>query len=318
MDFAVKPDQPLWGQPNFSYWNGLRYFWQVSGFRSNNIIVFLHGFGANSAHWRRNAAFFANEGFCVYGIDLVGFGMSEQPGLRQFQPLDNKIWSDQLISFLKEVIQVKSSQKVVLIANSLGSLIALTAKAYEPNLITTFIAAPLPDPVLMTQPVSTHSRLLKSILRTITKLVIYLLPIDLFLPIIVRTKILDISLKSAYFGKIFKYKQLRKIIAKPAQRPTASASLRSMCIGMSLRPFQITAPALLDKLDKSSCQKSFLLLWGSCDRFVPIKLGEQISSQYPWIDFKVIASSGHCPHDESPEVFNRTVMDWLNRILNQF
>ena len=37
-------------------------------------LVLLHGFGAASGHWRHNAGALAAAGWCVYAIDLLGFG----------------------------------------------------------------------------------------------------------------------------------------------------------------------------------------------------------------------------------------------------
>ena len=55
-------------------------------------MVLLHGFGASSSHWRHNAAPLTEAGYRVYGLDLIGFGRSEQPGLDSHIRLDNRLW----------------------------------------------------------------------------------------------------------------------------------------------------------------------------------------------------------------------------------
>ncbi|WP_371413620.1 alpha/beta fold hydrolase [Synechococcus sp. CB0101] len=75
------------------------------GNRSDPALVLIHGFGAASGHWRHNAAELAAAGWCVYAIDLVGFGASSQPGHRRHRPLDNRLWARQLKGFLEQVVQ---------------------------------------------------------------------------------------------------------------------------------------------------------------------------------------------------------------------
>ncbi len=104
-----------------------------------NPIVLIHGFGASSDHWRNNAEAFAAEGFRVYGIDLIGFGRSEQNLPDKIKYLDNQIWANQLTSFIDEVVDVKNNGKVILIGNSLGGLTAITTLLQRPDLIEAII-----------------------------------------------------------------------------------------------------------------------------------------------------------------------------------
>lgn len=75
-------------------------------------LLLLHGFAASSGHWRHNVAGLAAAGWCVYGLDLIGFGGSDQPALH----LDNRLWARQSAAFLQQVVQ----QPAVLLGHSLG------------------------------------------------------------------------------------------------------------------------------------------------------------------------------------------------------
>ena len=112
--------------PNFWNWNGFKVCWSVLGEDNKVPIIFLHGFGASRKHWRNNLEFFAKRNCASYSLDLIGFGDSDQPGIRQIGKLDNEIWSNQVKDFIAQVIRPKNSGKVILIGNSLGSLVALT------------------------------------------------------------------------------------------------------------------------------------------------------------------------------------------------
>ena len=107
--------------PNYWNWNGFKICWSVAGEENEIPIIFLHGFGASRKHWRNNLEYFSKRNFAAYSLDLIGFGDSDQPGIRQIGRLNNEIWSNQVKDFIAQVIRPKNSGKVILIGNSLGS-----------------------------------------------------------------------------------------------------------------------------------------------------------------------------------------------------
>ena len=82
---------PEWGESKICFYKNLRVHFRVTGKESNSPIVLIHGFGASSDHWRNNAEIFASEGFRVYGIDLIGFGRSDQNLEGKIKHLNNQI-----------------------------------------------------------------------------------------------------------------------------------------------------------------------------------------------------------------------------------
>ena len=117
--------------PNYWNWNGFKICWSVEGEDNEIPIIFLHGFGANRKHWRNNLEYFAKRNCASYSIDLLGFGDSDQPGIRQIGGLNNEIWCNQVKDFITQVIRPKNSRKVVLIGNSLGSVSYTHLRAHE-------------------------------------------------------------------------------------------------------------------------------------------------------------------------------------------
>ena len=271
-------------------------------------MVLLHGFGASSSHWRHNAGPLVRAGYRVYGLDLIGFGRSEQPGLHSKFRLDNRLWARQLAAFLEQIVQ----KPAVLVGNSLGGLSALTTAVFHPDLVAAVVAAPLPDPALMQPVPRRQSRLLRRLRPPIVELLCRLLPLELLVPFISRTALLRIGLQGAYSRSIGNDKELLQLIAKPARRRTAARSLRAMSVGMALRPRGATAPALLERLSQENRGIPLLLLWGRQDRFVPLFIGEKLQQQHPWLMLKVLEGSGHCPHDETPELFHQELLRWLD------
>lgn len=278
--------------------------WRVLGDRHRPALVLLHGFGAGSGHWRRNAAVLAAAGWCVYGLDLIGFGASSQPALR----LDNRFWARQVQAFAEQVVQAP----VVLVGHSLGGLVALTCGVLSPRWVRAVVAAPLPDPTLLTGPVLQPRRRpwRRRLKRFGVRLLCRLLPLELIVPLLAYSPLLDLGIQLAYRTPVIGDRDLHRLIARPARRPTAVRALRAMSIAMALRPFQATAQALLPRL-----KLPLLLIWGQNDRLVPIEVGEQCRRLRPDLSWLSVEHCGHCPHDERPEAFNALLLHWLAHTL---
>ncbi len=276
------------------------------GDRRHPALVLIHGFGAASGHWRHNAGELAAAGWCVYAIDLVGFGASSQPGHRRDRPLDNRLWARQLQGFLEQVVQGPA----VLVGNSLGSLVAITCAVFFPVWVHGVVAAPLPDPTLL-MPLQRRQRpWRRQVKRQLVVVLCRLLPLELLVPLIARTPLLDLGLRSAYSDQRAVDRELRRLVARPALRPRAARALRAMSIGMALRPRGATAAVLLEQM-----RQPLLVLWGSHDRLVPPEISERLHRHKGDLELQLLPKLGHCPHDEKPELFNRHVLGWLARNL---
>ena len=70
-----------WGEAATWRWRGLEVHWRRLGNPADPALVLVHGFGAASGHWRHNAGPLAAAGWCVYALDLVGFGHRAYLGL---------------------------------------------------------------------------------------------------------------------------------------------------------------------------------------------------------------------------------------------
>ena len=272
------------------------------GDRRDPALVLIHGFGAASGHWRHNAASLAAAGWCVYAIDLVGFGASSQPGHRRRRPLDNRLWARQLQAFLEEVVQAPA----VLVGNSLGSLVAITCAVFFPAWVEAVVAAPLPDPTLLMPMRRRRPRWRRRLRSRMVVLLCTLLPLELVVPLIARTPLLTLGLRSAYSDPEPVDRELRRLVAAPARRPGAARALRAMSIGMALRPRAATAAPLLERM-----AQPLLVLWGSDDRLVPVRISERLRAHKPDLELSLLPRLGHCPHDERPTLFNRRVLQWL-------
>ena len=296
--------------PNFWIWNGFKICWSVSGEDNKIPIVFLHGFGASRKHWRNNLEYFAKRNFATYSMDLIGFGESDQPGIRQIGRLNNEIWCNQVKDFITQVIRPKNSEKVILIGNSLGSLVALTCAVSLEDQIATVIASPLPDQIQTNKKKIRNKTLFKKFKAVFIRIFFRFFPLEIILFLIVKLGFIKLGLYSAYYKKDNIDRELINLITRPVLRRTAARSLRAMCIGMSSRDEEFQASYLLGKLCASK-KVPFLLIWGDKDNFIPLFLGKKIANFHRWVKLKIVSNSGHCIHDEDPSVFNSISYEWI-------
>ena len=305
---------PHWGESKYWSYKDLRVHFRVTGEESNPPIVLIHGFGASSDHWRNNAEIFASEGFRVFGIDLIGFGKSEQNLQSKIKHLENQFWANQLASFLDEIVDIQKNGKVILIGNSLGALTAITTLSNRPELIKTIIAAPLPEPVFVNPIKFSFPNWLLKVKSFLIKIVFYLFPLKTLVNLISRTKLITFALQSAYFRSISNDTPLKRIVTVPAKRVNASKALRAMCIGMSNRPNSAKGPSIIEKIQNLPNRPPILLIWGKQDKLIPIFLARKLIKLHPWLKLTIVNEAGHCPHDELPKDFNQIVMKWLKNL----
>ncbi len=298
---------------NYWIWNGFKVAWFVENEKDKIPLLFLHGFGANSNHWRKNISSFAKNGYAVYSVDLLGFGESDQPGIKEIGKLDNGIWCDQVTDFINEIIRPINSNKIVIIGNSLGGLVALTSAVSIPEEISGIIASPLPDPISLKIDSSEDESKFKSIKYKLIKLFVSLLPIELILFVINKFKLIYYFLNFAYEKKEFIDKELFNLISIPSKRASAAKALRAMCLGMSTRSNKLKSSFLLKLISKVK-KVPFLLIWGEKDNFIPLNYGKRIAKLFPWVELKVISNSGHCVHDEDPQLFNKISQEWIEEL----
>ena len=296
--------------PKYWNWNGFKICWSVTGEDNEIPIIFLHGFGASRKHWRNNLEYFSKRDCASYSLDLLGFGDSDQPGISEIGRLNNEIWCNQVKDFIAQVIRPKNSRKVILIGNSLGSLVALTCAVKLEDRIEKVIASPLPDQINVSKKKSSIRPLFKKFRDRFIKIFFILFPLEIILFLITKLGVIRLGLNSAYFKKDNIDHDLVDLVTKPVLRRTSARSLRAMCIGMSSRCEKLQASYLLRKLSTSK-KVPFLLIWGDKDNFIPLFVGKKIAKFHRWVKLKIVSNSGHCIHDEDPSLFNRISYEWI-------
>ncbi|KAM3099249.1 alpha/beta fold hydrolase [Phormidesmis sp. 146-35] len=257
-------------------------------------LVLIHGFGASIGHWRKNIPVLAEAGYQVFALDLLGFGGSSKPEL----DYNLEIW----VELIRDFWAAKIQQPTVFVGNSIGGLLCLMLLAEHPEISAGGVLLN-PAGGLNHRPEELNLPL-RMIMGTFSKVV----SSQAFGPWLfdrVRQKArIRNSLKQVYRDPDAITDELVDLLHEPSCDPGAQKVFASI----------LSAPAgprpteLFPKI-----KVPLLVLWGEADPWTPIAGAEIYRSLTDTHDvqFVGIPDTGHCPHDERPEVVNAQVLEWL-------
>jgi pimeloyl-ACP methyl ester carboxylesterase len=265
-------------------------------------ILLIHGFGASVRHWRSNLGPLS-QNRSVYAIDLLGFGASDKDGT----VYGTALWVEQLFDFVMEVV----GRSVIVVGNSLGSVVGLGLAAKHPEVVAAIAWLNLPDFSAVAMPA--FLKALTQPIGAIAKRVITMSPI--FVPFfrwIRQPSVIRTWVSGAYVDETRLDAELVEILSAPAYDRHAGRALATMVLSQRELPSEYQARSALPRMSLP-----MLLIWGAKDQFVPPKIAKTIVSFNPAVEFVSLPSVGHCPHDEVPDAVNSILLRWLDRVLPQ-
>ena len=250
-------------------------------------------------------------GFRVYAPDLLGFGASAKPRLAYETPL----WRDQVLEFVDRVVMKDQKQpgRVVLVGNSLGSLIALLAAAGAPLPTTVAGVALLNLAGGMNNKAASDDWRIK-LATPVFALIDTLLsipPVATALFNRVRTPdTLTSVLKSVYANQDAVDDALVSLVAAPAGDEGALDAFVSIITG---------DPGPRPEALVSAISAPMLFIWGDPDPFTPVDgpVGAYcrgLAETRPATRFELLQSVGHCPQDDAPERVAGVLVPWLKEV----
>ncbi|CAL0313283.1 unnamed protein product [Lupinus luteus] len=284
---------------NYWTWRGHKIHYVVQG--EGSPIVLIHGFGASAFHWRYNIPELAKT-HKVYALDLLGFGWSDK-ALVEYNAM---VWREQVVDFLKEIVK----EPAVLVGNSLGGFTALVAATGLPELVNGVVllnsAGQFGDGSKEPK-TSEESSLQKFILKPLKEVFQRVVLGVIFWQSKQPDRIMSV-LKSVYKDSTNVDDYLVESITRPASDPNAREVYYRLMTGFMLNQSKYTLDAVLSEL---SCP--LLLLWGDLDPWVGPAKANRIKELYPKTTL-VNLQAGHCPHDETPELVNKALLNWLSNL----
>ena len=303
---GVTQEQGLWR------WNGHAIGRSRMGEEDAPLAVLLiHGFGANTEHWRFNQPVLA-EAAPTYAIDLLGFGRSDQPKARlkdeAKQPgavhYSFDLWGQQVADFCRQVI----GGPVLLVGNSIGGVVALRAaqlleETPGPSPCRSVVLIDcaqrlMDDKQLATQPA--WMAWIRPLLKTMVRQ--RWLSTALFRNA-ARPGVIRSVLKQAYPSGHNIDDTLVDLLVQPARRAGAAEAFRGF---INLFDDHL-APNLMEQLSLP-----VHLIWGERDPWEPLPEARRWAETLTCVQsLHVIPGAGHCPHDETPELVNPLLLERL-------
>ncbi|WP_392536093.1 alpha/beta fold hydrolase [Nostoc sp. C117] len=267
-------------------------------------LILLHGMGSWSYNWRHSIAPLSKH-YRVICFDAKGFGFSEKPLSRR----ENN--GHQVIEF-KRVIQALCDEPAVIVAESLGGLVALALAQENPQLIGRLIVVNVP---VFTEHLPHWAMWLLAktpleIMQTIDSLrLVYLFaPIFKEIMAIERRRVLfdpSILTQEDVYWITYPFIESPGAIAKVAEELQIAAG--------EIENWQANKPNMLTKIQNnlSNIKCPTLVLWGEQDSWFPASHGEKLHQRISNSKFKMLSN---CYHDASTgafEVLNAAILEFL-------
>ncbi len=256
-------------------------------------LILVHGFGASTDHWKKNIAGLQNE-FEVWAIDLLGFGRSAKPDWQY----SGTLWRDQLRDFVTEIVQ----QPAVFAGNSLGGYASLCTAAQCPDVAAGVILLNSAGPFSDAQPQPKPSGTRQMIAKTMRSLLLQPLPSWVLFQYTRRRSVIRKTLNKVYLDS----NAVTDELVEDIYRPSCDRGAAKVFASIFKSPRGANVDELLQQL---SCP--LMTIWGEGDPWMLVQdRGAKFREFYPQVTEHYI-QSGHCPHDESPEVVNELIKDWV-------
>ena len=285
-------------------WGDRNIGWTLMGNPEAPLAVLLiHGFGANTEHWRFNQPALAALA-PTYAIDLLGFGRSDQPRARLKDEPEQPgsvlygfdLWGQQVADFCRTVID----RPVLLMGNSIGGVVAQRAAQLLGDRCCGVVLIDcaqrlMDDKQLATQPawMAWIRQLLKTMVRQ------RWLSTTLFRNA-ARPGVIRSVLKQAYPSGQHVDDALVELLFQPTRRNGAAEAFRGF---INLFDDHL-APQLMQHL-----AVPVDLIWGEQDPWEPLPEAQRWAEQISCVkSINVISGAGHCPHDEAPDRVNPVLL----------
>lgn len=281
------------GEQRYWYWRGWRirytHLAESPQTHGQTPLLLLHGAGSSLEQWRENLVAFAQER-PVYALDLIGFGGSEKIPF----PINTDLWVAQVAAFWQRFM----ARPMILMGHSLGALVALQHATAYPEHIARLIMLTLPA---ARQELGGSAAKLGAAVESWFTSPLLVRPLFRLVrnPRLIRTVLTTLHQHP---------ERVNQALLDGFVRPTQErGAARTFCYLVKARTSENFSPStqyLIPLL-----QVPTLLLWGQCDRVIPIAWGRYINTLSPHLTFVEVADAGHFFYDESATA----VHDWINQ-----
>jgi 4,5:9,10-diseco-3-hydroxy-5,9,17-trioxoandrosta-1(10),2-diene-4-oate hydrolase len=263
--------------------DGAKVHYQRAG--AGRPLLLLHGLVGSARNWRRNISFLSRNS-SVYAVDLFNMGESERvPGL----DAGLEATADRLASYMDAL----GLSEADIAGHSHGGAIAMMFAARHPNRVRRLI---------LFAPANPFCDLGNQLIRFYqTRFGMWFARLIPFLP------------------RMLKATALSRMYGDPSR--VSRDALEGYTQGLHIpgtvdHVLQIVQRWFVDmRLLRSAlaglAEKPTLLIWGDRDRAVGLKSAHELQRTLPQSSLLVLPGVGHIAFEETPEICNRAMRDWL-------
>lgn len=269
---------------HFTEVDGLRVHYQEFGESSNPTMILIHGYTASTYVWKTVAPMFADKGFHVIALDLIGFGYSSKPS-----------WFDYSIVSHARVISRFMNRlgigRATIIGSSYGGAVASTVALDYPEFVEKLV---LVDAVCNDEP-KNHPILRLANLPGVGEFISpFLLDSKLFLKMRMQGTIAPAN-----------HHLITKDRIESVRRPINAADGHYSVL-QTARNWQ----ACRIEADAHLINQPTLIIWGENDTVIPMRYGEKLHDSILNSRLVVFKDCGHVPQEEKSENFTEVVTEF--------
>lgn len=270
---------------HFAEVDGLHVHYQKFGERNNPTLVLIHGYAASVYVWHAVAPQFAENGFHVIAVDLIGFGYSSKPS-----------WFEYTIQSQARVVSRLMNRlgigRAAIVGSSYGGAVAATLALDYPERVEKLI---LVDAVINDEP-KKHPLLKLARIRGIG---------EFLSPFLLDSKTF---LKHRMRGTLHKTnhhlitQERMDSIRRPLRAADGHRSVLQTGRNWDANRIELDAPLI---------NQPTLIIWGADDTVIPIRNGEKLYDAILHSRLVVFEDCGHVPQEEKADDFVNVVTKFL-------
>ena len=267
-------------------------------------LFLLHGVGSWSYNWRHSVQPLS-EHFRVICFDAKGYGFSEKPVFRREH-------SGHQIIELERVILSLCDEPVVLVAESLGALIALGLAEANPQLIARLVLVNVP--IFPQRLPHWGMWLLSQIPLEIVQAIDSSRLAHLFAPLVREIMAIErrgvlydpsILTQDDVYWITYPYTEIPGTLTKVAEELQIAAR--------EIEHLQTNQPSLISKIQNNlgaiTCPT--LILWGEHDSWFPASDGEKLRQRLPDAKLQILPNCHHDASTGASEAVNAAILNFL-------
>lgn len=261
--------------------DGYKIRYDEYGKNKQKHILFIHGLGSSSIVWR-DIPQALSEHFHTISIDLIGFGGSDKPALDYTIGYFSKV----IKSFLRH-IDIKDSNKIILIGHSLGGYIAIEYTINNREQVEKLVL--IDSSGMLNQPTPLLEQYLDAVLEPDSNL---------------RYKKVKNVFESLLAEPFRLLPILVDLFISVIEKPEAKYAFESAYRNST------TAHVDLERLKKIK-NIPCLIIWGEKDNLIPLDHASKFKQILKDAELTIITDAGHSPFVEKTAIVYQKLLTFL-------